>query len=37
MTPARGLVTDTDPSAEDIARLIQQIRTKGEGDRSSRT
>jgi zinc/manganese transport system substrate-binding protein len=27
MTPARGMVNDTDPSAEDIARLIQQIRT----------
>jgi zinc/manganese transport system substrate-binding protein len=27
MTPARGTVNDTDPSAEDIARLIQQIRT----------
>jgi zinc/manganese transport system substrate-binding protein len=26
-TPARGMVNDTDPSAEDIARLIQQIRT----------
>ena len=26
MTPARGMVNDTDPSAEDIARLIQQIR-----------
>jgi len=27
MTPARGMVNDTDPSAEDIARLIKQIRT----------
>jgi zinc/manganese transport system substrate-binding protein len=27
MTPARGMVNDTDPSAEDIARLIRQIRT----------
>jgi zinc/manganese transport system substrate-binding protein len=27
MTPARGTVNDTDPSAEEIARLIQQIRT----------
>jgi len=27
MTPARGKVNDADPSAEDIARLIQQIRT----------
>ena len=27
MTPARGMVNDNDPSAEDIARLIQQIRT----------
>lgn len=27
MTPARGTVNDTDPSAEDVARLIQQIRT----------
>jgi zinc/manganese transport system substrate-binding protein len=27
MTPARGMVNDTDPSAEAIARLIQQIRT----------
>jgi len=27
MTPARGMVNDTDPSAEDIAKLIQQIRT----------
>jgi zinc/manganese transport system substrate-binding protein len=27
MTPARGTVNDTDPSADDIARLIQQIRT----------
>ena len=27
MTPARGMVNDSDPSAEDIARLIQQIRT----------
>ena len=27
MTPARGMVNDTDPSADDIARLIQQIRT----------
>ena len=27
MTPARGTVNNTDPSAEDIARLIQQIRT----------
>lgn len=27
MTPARGAVNDTDPSADDIARLIQQIRT----------
>jgi zinc/manganese transport system substrate-binding protein len=27
ITPARGIVNDTDPSAEDVARLIQQIRT----------
>lgn len=27
MTPARGKVNDADPSADDIARLIQQIRT----------
>jgi zinc/manganese transport system substrate-binding protein len=27
MTPARGMVNDTDPSADDIAKLIQQIRT----------
>jgi zinc/manganese transport system substrate-binding protein len=27
MTPARGMVNDADPSAEDIARLIKQIRT----------
>jgi len=27
MTPARGTVNDTDPSAEEIAKLIQQIRT----------
>jgi len=27
MTPARGMDNDSDPSAEDIARLIQQIRT----------
>ena len=27
MTPARGTVNDRDPSADDIARLIQQIRT----------
>src|SRR5919201_1188038 len=26
MTPARGMVNDSDPSADDIARLIQQIR-----------
>jgi len=26
MTPARGMVNDTDPSADDIAKLIQQIR-----------
>jgi zinc/manganese transport system substrate-binding protein len=27
MTPARGMVNDTDPSADDIAKLIQQIRS----------
>jgi zinc/manganese transport system substrate-binding protein len=27
MTAARGMVNDTDPSAEDVAKLIQQIRT----------
>ena len=27
MTPARGKINDADPSADDIARLIQQIRT----------
>ena len=27
VTPARGTVNDTDPSAEEIAKLIQQIRT----------
>jgi zinc/manganese transport system substrate-binding protein len=27
MTPARGTVNDTDPSADEIARLIEQIRT----------
>jgi zinc/manganese transport system substrate-binding protein len=27
ITPARGTVNDTDPSAEEIARLIEQIRT----------
>jgi zinc/manganese transport system substrate-binding protein len=27
ITPARGMTNDTEPSADDIARLIQQIRT----------
>ena len=29
MTPARGKVNDADPSADDVARLIQQIRSTG--------